>query len=85
MALLKAAGRSHIPVDPNQRVLDVGDDILSQFPVPEPHARPSIDSVINEIMQEQWYNDQIVDRRTFEAKPASTGKYFQLDLDLHKA
>ena len=82
VALIQTAGRNHLPVDPNHHVLDeVGDDI-ARFPVPTSQDRPSIEAVIDEIIAEDWYRDQIVDRRTFEARQASTGKFRAALLEL---
>ena len=41
--------------------------------IPQPSERPSIDQIISEIETSNWYIDQIVDRRTIEAKEAQTG------------
>ena len=41
--------------------------------IPHPSERPSIDQIISEIETSDWYIDQIVDRRTIEAKEAQTG------------
>ncbi|KAG8217199.1 hypothetical protein J3R82DRAFT_5282 [Butyriboletus roseoflavus] len=35
--------------------------------------RPSIDEVIQEIRDQEWYKDQIIDRRTFDAREAREG------------
>ncbi|KAH0830257.1 P-loop containing nucleoside triphosphate hydrolase protein [Lanmaoa asiatica] len=40
---------------------------------PGPEERPSIDEVIQEIRDQEWYKDQIVDRRTFDAREARLG------------
>ena len=41
--------------------------------IPQPSERPSIDQIISEIKTSDWYVDQIVDRRTIDAKEAQTG------------
>jgi DEAD/DEAH box helicase domain-containing protein len=41
--------------------------------VPASMDRPSIDSVIKEIMQQEWYKNQIIDRRVFDEKEGSVG------------
>lgn len=41
--------------------------------VPASMDRPTIDSVIEEIMQQGWYKDQIVDRRVFDEKEGTIG------------
>ena len=45
--------------------------------VPAFMDRPSIDSVIKEIMQQEWYKDQIVDRRVFNEKEGTIGMSYQ--------
>ncbi|KAJ7197217.1 hypothetical protein GGX14DRAFT_668627 [Mycena pura] len=68
VALLKAAARDHIPVNPLQNPTPSS----SKF-IPEPRDRPSIDAVLSEITQQDWYADQIVERRTVDAKAGQTG------------
>lgn len=41
--------------------------------VPASLDRPSIDTVIEEITQQEWYKDQIVDRRVFDEKEGTIG------------
>lgn len=41
--------------------------------VPASEDRPSIDSVIEEISQQDWYKDQIVERKIFDAKDGVIG------------
>jgi DEAD/DEAH box helicase domain-containing protein len=38
---------------------------------------PSIDIVIEEIMQQEWYKDQIIDRRVFDEKGGTIGMIHQ--------
>ncbi|KAI0273825.1 DEAD/H helicase [Gloeopeniophorella convolvens] len=66
-ALLKVAARDHIPL--NASTNREGDP--SQIPNPE--KRPSIDHIVNEIYDQQWYTEQIMHRRTFEAKEGTLG------------
>jgi hypothetical protein len=44
--------------------------------IPEPEDRLSIDDIILEIQEQQWYRDQIVDWRTFQAKEPIEGSKF---------
>ena len=69
VALLKAAARDHIPVNPSEPVS------WPKVAIPEPANRPSISEVIAEIMQQEWYSDQIVKRRTVDAKAGQIGSY----------
>lgn len=73
VALIQSAGRGHIPIDPDLKDPATGDDAL-RLPVPESKDRPSIDSVLSEIQEQEWYRDQIVERRSFDAKEGQKGK-----------
>ena len=42
--------------------------------VPEPEGRPSIEEVIYEIEQQDWYKEQITYKRVFAAREGQTGK-----------
>ncbi|KAG1759683.1 DEAD H helicase [Suillus occidentalis] len=65
MDLLQAAARDHIPP------LPANDS--QNLVIPEPKDRPSIDDILLEIQKQQWYKNQIVDRRTFKEKVAIEG------------
>ncbi|KAJ7470339.1 hypothetical protein FB451DRAFT_1135554 [Mycena latifolia] len=67
VALLKAAARDHIPINPSEPAS------LPAFAVPEPMNRPSIDDVVAEIIQQNWYSDQMAARRTVDAKVGQIG------------
>jgi len=41
--------------------------------VPDASTRPSILEVIEEIKKEEWYHNQIVEQRSFEAREAEFG------------
>ncbi|KAF9228793.1 DEAD H helicase [Gyrodon lividus] len=69
--LLQAAARDHIPVNPKAKEHPKS---FEKTTIPSPEERHSIDEVIREIQEEQWYKNQIVDRRTFEAREARQGK-----------
>ena len=68
MTLLVAAATNFVPV--NQEMPRPYDGLKT---APQPSERPSIDKVISEIETSHWYIDQIVDRRTIEAKEAEIG------------
>ncbi|KIK92020.1 hypothetical protein PAXRUDRAFT_13476 [Paxillus rubicundulus Ve08.2h10] len=65
--LLQAAARDHIPVNPKAK------EPPKASKIPSPEERDSIDEVIREIQEQDWYRNQIVDRRTFEAREARQG------------
>ncbi|KAJ7349276.1 DEAD/H helicase [Mycena albidolilacea] len=67
VTLLKAAARDHIPIDPSKP------ESWPKFTIPEPKNRPAIDTVLEEIMQQEWYSEQIVERRTIEPKVGQIG------------
>ena len=66
--LIQNASRAHIPIDPNAEKKEVSDEKTQDQSVPDPTARESIEKILEEIGSSEWYRDQIVDRRTFEAK-----------------
>ncbi|TFY60626.1 hypothetical protein EVJ58_g5016 [Rhodofomes roseus] len=71
VTLLQAAARDHIPIDPSSRTfnkLSQSDSKGNQRIVPDPADRPAVDAVIEEIEEQEWYQDQIVDKRIVEAK-----------------
>ena len=63
-----AAARNFVPV--NQETPCLYEDLKT---IPQPSERPSIDQIISEIEKSNWHIDQIVDRRTLEAKEAQNG------------
>lgn len=44
------------------------------LPVPEPSDRLTIEEILEEITSSETYKEQIVERRTFEAKEAQLGE-----------
>jgi hypothetical protein len=68
MTLLVAAAKNFVPV--NHEMPCLYEDLKT---IPQPSERPSIDQIISEIESSNWYVNQIVDRRTIEAKEAQTG------------
>ncbi|KAH9930993.1 P-loop containing nucleoside triphosphate hydrolase protein [Fomitopsis serialis] len=71
VVLLQAAARDHIPIDPSSRSfnqLSQSGSTGDQRIVPDPADRPTINAVIEEIQEQEWYQDQVVDRRIVDAK-----------------
>ncbi|KAJ7074318.1 DEAD H helicase [Mycena amicta] len=66
VALLQAAARDHLPIRP-------GTAVPQSMAIPEAQNRPSVDTVIQEITQQEWYLDQIVERHSECAKSAQIG------------
>ena len=69
VGLVQQAARDHIPVHPKDRRKE--DSPIKN--VPDVSARPSILEVVEEIKREEWYHDQIVEQRSFEAHEAEYG------------
>ncbi|KAJ7043253.1 P-loop containing nucleoside triphosphate hydrolase protein [Mycena alexandri] len=67
VVLLKAAARGHVPIDPSKPAT------WPKFAIPEPKDRVSIDAVLADIVQQEWYSEQIVERRTIDAKAGQIG------------
>ncbi|KAM6500695.1 P-loop containing nucleoside triphosphate hydrolase protein [Amanita muscaria] len=63
-ALVQQAGRDQVPINPNATT--------SRALMPVCGDRPAMTSVIDEIMAQEWYKDQIVDRRRTEGHPGQT-------------
>ncbi|KAL4065341.1 P-loop containing nucleoside triphosphate hydrolase protein [Scleroderma citrinum] len=77
--LLQAAARDHIPANPKAVRYS---SPHKRKEVPSPEDRPSMDQVIAEMQEQEWYNKQIVDRRTFTAREAREGTAGFLDKPL---
>lgn len=74
VTLLQAAGRDHVPANLRLHAeLPALSSAASRQTIPEPNERPEIHSVLEEIQEQQWYSDQIIERRVFEAKDGQTG------------
>jgi DEAD/DEAH box helicase domain-containing protein len=67
--LVQQAARDHIPVNPKDRKRE--DSPVKN--IPDVSTRPSILEVIEEIKEQEWYHDQIVEQRSFEAHEAEFG------------
>ncbi|KAI0747965.1 P-loop containing nucleoside triphosphate hydrolase protein [Daedaleopsis nitida] len=88
VALLRAAARDHIPVHPGskQTALSASQVNLKgkgkSREIPAPEHRSSIEDVIDEIENQEWFKDQIAYKRVFEAKE---GQPAALDPPLSKS
>lgn len=75
--MLQAAAREHIPVHPGSKHSEVGatgENAKAKYrEVPEPEARPSIEEIVGEIEQTDWYKDQITYKHVFEARVGQSG------------
>lgn len=69
--MVQQAARDHIPVNPKDRRR--GDSPVKNLP--DVSSRRSIIEVIEEIRKEEWYHDQIVEQRSFEAQEADFGAF----------
>lgn len=71
--LLATAARDHVPVDPMAPQPDVGDG--HQFLSLPGQGRRSISEILDDLVVQDWYNDQIVARKTYEPKEAAFGAH----------
>ncbi|KAI0811238.1 P-loop containing nucleoside triphosphate hydrolase protein [Irpex lacteus] len=71
VALLQAAARDHMPIDPINKssiaTLSASQSNSSKI-IPDSEHRPSIESVIQEIKEQDWFENQIVFERTVPEK-----------------
>ena len=76
VALLRAAARDHIPIDPTDKssivALSASQGVLKV--IPDAEHRPSIESVIIEIREQDWFENQIVFERTVPEKNPQYGQ-----------
>jgi DEAD/DEAH box helicase domain-containing protein len=70
VALLQSAGFDHIPVNPSTYADETNKKYMD---IPEPGHRPTVDAVIAEIKEQKWYNNQIIERRSFDPKEGQIG------------
>ncbi|KAG7092162.1 hypothetical protein E1B28_008531 [Marasmius oreades] len=70
VSLLKTAAREHIPVQPGalaQSSSSMLEDSI-HIAIPEPEHRPSVDEIVEEIKNQVWFKNQIIEQRTVEPK-----------------
>ncbi|OBZ75158.1 putative ATP-dependent helicase HRQ1 [Grifola frondosa] len=77
VALLQAAARDHIPIHPTSKcsisALIQCDRKGKYKTVPESADRPTIEAVIDELQEQEWYKDQITYRMKTETKDGQIG------------
>ncbi|KAJ3976472.1 P-loop containing nucleoside triphosphate hydrolase protein [Lentinula raphanica] len=73
VSLLQAAAREHIPIDPAHLKDNPSTDETAHMPIPTSEDRASIQDILIELQEQQWYKDQIVERRTVDAREGQTG------------
>lgn len=71
--LVQAAAREHIPVNPSTAKNENWSTSSRLLAVPASKERDTIDEIIEEIKLAEWYKEQIVDRRVFDAKEGRIG------------
>ncbi|KIY43668.1 P-loop containing nucleoside triphosphate hydrolase protein [Fistulina hepatica ATCC 64428] len=71
VTLLQNAGRAQLPVHPHASSGHIPPIIPHE--VPDTDSRASVKEILSALQAEAWYDDQIVDRRTFEKRPAQYG------------
>jgi DEAD/DEAH box helicase domain-containing protein len=77
VVLLQAAGRGHIPIDPTKKsvIAAISSSLNKTKVVPDSDHRPSIQSIIQAIKEQDWYEDQIVFEKTISEKESRIGAY----------
>ncbi|KAG8908600.1 hypothetical protein FRB99_004888 [Tulasnella sp. 403] len=65
ISLVTRAAREHLPLDPSQT-----HNNSAHGTIPGPSSRPSIDDILEQLEGADEYRDQIVHRRTFDAREA---------------
>ncbi|KAF8630387.1 hypothetical protein AX15_002944 [Amanita polypyramis BW_CC] len=78
VTLVKQYGRDQVPLNPRAKSPIEG----PEPPILDSEARPSVTSVIEELVSQEWYKDQIVHRRSTERR---SGKTVQVTPLLHEA
>ncbi|EGO21629.1 hypothetical protein SERLADRAFT_451651 [Serpula lacrymans var. lacrymans S7.9] len=74
VALIQAASYDHIPVNPSSKSTSSAKvDTKDKRTIIDPKDRPTIDAVIAEVEEQDWYKGQIVDRRIFASREAANG------------
>ena len=74
VTLLQAAGKDHVPVEPSAvPAMFAETPKTARMPVPDSQDRQTIDVVLAEISEQEWYKEQIAARKVFEAREGQTG------------
>ncbi|KAK7043795.1 ATP-dependent 3'-5' DNA helicase [Paramarasmius palmivorus] len=76
VALIQSAAREHIPVFPNMKASEIPsmfEDHMN-LPIPNPEHRASVNEILQELEEQSWYKNQIVERRSVESKPGKSGE-----------
>ncbi|KZS99153.1 P-loop containing nucleoside triphosphate hydrolase protein [Sistotremastrum niveocremeum HHB9708] len=73
--LVQGAAREHIPVNPStiKALASTSQTGPTQHKVPSPEERRSISEIIEELQNLDWYKEQIISRRTTEAREPTLG------------
>ncbi|KAJ8078462.1 ATP-dependent 3'-5' DNA helicase [Marasmius tenuissimus] len=77
VALLLTAARDHIPVHPGKKANPSCSLILEDplnTAIPDPENRPSVNEVLNEITNQTWYKDQIIEHKSIESREGKTAE-----------
>ncbi|KAK1232495.1 ATP-dependent 3'-5' DNA helicase [Marasmius sp. AFHP31] len=77
VALLLTAARDHIPVHPGKKANPSCSLILEDSlhaAIPDPENRPSVIEVLDEITNQTWYKDQIIEHKSIESREGKTAE-----------
>ncbi|KAJ4488352.1 DEAD/H helicase [Lentinula aciculospora] len=73
VSLLQAAAREHIPLDPAYIKSNPSVDETMHMSIPNSEDRAPVHNILDDLQEQDWYKDQIVERRTVEAREGQTG------------
>jgi DEAD/DEAH box helicase domain-containing protein len=73
--MLQEAARDHIPIDPSAAMFTTP---KNELVIPDATSRPSVDELVQDLTEQEWYREQIVFRKTIDAHVPETGEIFQL-------
>ncbi|KAJ3572806.1 hypothetical protein NP233_g2842 [Leucocoprinus birnbaumii] len=70
--VVQESAREHIPVNPSMPISTTPKNGNLATIIPDPNSRPSVDELIQDLMEQEWYREQVVFRKTIEARVPQT-------------
>lgn len=77
MQMLQQAAQEHIPVQPSVLASRKDD---TNTAIGETSSRPSVDELIQDVMEQDWYREQIVFRKTIDIREPQIGRSHPLNV-----
>lgn len=71
--ILREAAREHIPINPSTPTSTTPKNEKLTDDIPDTSSRPSVDDLIQVLVDQEWYREQIVFRKTVDAREPQTG------------